>query len=491
MRADMLQFFRIVNGRLTHYCYPGAGCTCSNRSDAVTRASRLLMRFVYPKRPKAPQPDEWTSISECSNFEALTLSLGGLGREVFERSVSLMPGGPPPAPCGLPQLDHLALVPAAHVPEVSPQARGGEPIESVDWHALAGSRIAYVRDRIMVPSKQFGITLQAILVGCQDSLAYKHFAGGVTLFDYVSDVKNQCMPALQFYPSLLVGEHAAGKLLAMACGYQHTYQLYRFVPAEGNRFRSATVGASMRTYIRHIYRFKKFPWPLALIGDPEVSEATKDDVGAWFCLVCENRLDIGMGRPLRKMTGTDLAQIRATGILSPFWRRVIYLWADQLVDVDTDDLEIMHGRSKNQSCDLNRWELVAARGVNDTLRQKFRQGAQDRREDRGANPEPTTKATGPACRGRSHKSGLQLFHKLCAARDKELGVLRSNPVSKTYWAIVRTEWDALSPLDRVQYDAIVNGSLQVMNSRAVAISNGIGNIANAQLAIRQGRSRPR
>jgi hypothetical protein len=315
LRNEILLSLHLVQGRLVHFCWPGANCSCRHRGDAVTLVSKLLIRAAYKRRPKPPQKDEWTSVSACLAFEVFTLALGGLGRSVFERSVSARMAAIAAQRIG-PGLDIVPAAAAQLQPVVGHKADGA--VYSLDWHRLAGSRISYVRCAIMPVSKQFQLTAGAIIIGCEETVSYHHFTGTVELFDYVSDRKHPCGALMQFLPSFMQGEHPASRIVCETIGWYHPSQILRFEPLRANMLRSACVGASMRTYIRHFYRFKKMPWPLALIGDPEVREEVKVDTGRWFVSMCEKRLDAGFGRPLRAMTGTSLDLISESGVLRPF-----------------------------------------------------------------------------------------------------------------------------------------------------------------------------
>jgi hypothetical protein len=427
---------------------------------------------VYNKRPKPPQKEEWTDIADCVMFEGRSLALGRLGREVFNRSISNMPAKSIlDSHAAAPSLD---IVPAAKIPS-APELTSGlrsATVDSIDWHVLLGSRVRKVQNSLMSVGKHFNLIAAAIVIGCEQTLTHKLFAGAVTLFDYVSDYKHPCLNLMQFLPSLLQGEHAASRIICASVGWDRPSEVLRFHPKEAACFRSLCVGSSIRAYIRHFYRFKLMPWPLALIGDPDVREEVKSQVGFWFCTMCKYRLGAGFGLALRDLTGDSLELIHATGVLSPYWRGVLNYWARELVDVDTDDLELMNGASKRQNCDANRWELVCARDVIHAAKRLRAMEAATTSKDakhedgEGEATDKKVDAAGNASRLRSHKSGIQLFHKLCSKRDAELGVMTSSPASKDYWAQVRGEWDVLSDNERLHFgDSVSNDFEQFKSTR--------------------------
>lgn len=70
-------------------------------------------------------------------------------------------------------------------------------------------------------------------------------------------------------------------------------------------------------------------------------------------------------------------------------------------------------------------------------------------------------------RARRHKSGLQLFHKTCAKRDKLLGAMNGlSAASKAYWGKVKDEWSCLSEAEKDMYYDRVEAEADLAMTRA-------------------------
>jgi hypothetical protein len=169
----------------------------------VRLVSRLVIKTGYRARPVTPQEKEWTTIYEAMTFAAFNNTVGGLGKKVFEASVASIARRAHPEEVGA--VDGLHMVPAA---QAQAQTLEGESatsnfVASIDWHALVGSRIQFVRKNVFAEEHTFPINLMAILVGAEESLTFRHFAQTASMCDYTWMPKHPALPVAQFLPSLL------------------------------------------------------------------------------------------------------------------------------------------------------------------------------------------------------------------------------------------------------------------------------------------------
>ena len=119
----------------------------------------MLLRSLFATRPRIPRISEWTACEESLQFLSLSVFTGGVHRRVFEVAVGLATSAD--ADPG------LLMLPAAEIQEPVQRARskGVDAVDGLTWHQLAGSRIRYVRDRVMSSEHDFTCVLLGLLIG--------------------------------------------------------------------------------------------------------------------------------------------------------------------------------------------------------------------------------------------------------------------------------------------------------------------------------------
>ena len=299
------EYRALVNGSpfsdgLVHHCYPGGACGCrsTSRSDLVRRVSSVLIRVMYRRRPPEAQEKEWTSVWNAMSFLALITTRNKIGVAIFEQSVKRI------APHMLSQLraaQDLALVPAADLQASSRSGAATMPefVDSLDWHQLAGKRVAYVRRTIMQASMQLHVIVLAVITGAQEACSLPYFARTVRLSDCAHFPNHHALGIAQFFSAVLADGHDIAKLLCASRGWQTISQVMRFDQGATHVIRSAFALASAQLYVRHFHRFEQYPWRLAVIGCEAVPEERQRHVAEQFCRACDRCLDVGFGRRLR------------------------------------------------------------------------------------------------------------------------------------------------------------------------------------------------
>ena len=145
--------------------------------------------------------------------------------------------------------------------------------------------------------------------------------------------------------------------------------------------------------------------------------------------------------------------MHSVGILSPRWRGVLKVWADQH-NLHTFDLECEHGANKQRAHMANKWWLIAARSVNSFTLGVLAGGDQPAALA-GAAPAAVPAGVGNnvGSRARSFKSPLQLFHNRCSKRDRALGTMVGSAATLAFRGREKREWAALSDADRRAVEA--------------------------------------
>jgi len=355
----------------THYCHAISGCRCGGEAcgsvvqqQAITtrRCSKAMLKTGYTKKPTIAQVKEWTNVGEAMNWLAFILNANGIGFAVFSTAVTrIKPHAVNAAQALLGR--GLEIVPAPDLSQCFERPSDQADIESMSWHALVGKRIKYIREHLMNAAALFVVTLLAVLVGAEETIAFRFLAKRVTLSSYAYVKRNPALQILQFFSSILAGEHAVVALICGTKGCETFRELARIDAAAAHLVRCSTVSSSSAADLRHIDRMNQFPWPLAVIGDPNVPDQVQEDSAYKMYTYSNCRLDPGIGRVLRARVGTDFERVRDIGVLSPPYQHALGLWS-KCHDCHTFDLECGHGHNKARTHILNTWDIIFARCVN-------------------------------------------------------------------------------------------------------------------------------
>ena len=292
------------------------------------------------------------------------------------------------------------------------QYEGQVDLEGVDWHALASQRVTFVRRHLLQAKHTFTVTVLATFIGATETISVSIMSRKSLVCDFAFLPRNPCVPVLQFMSSILAMEHSCVNLFCRMQGACSPAELLRISPESVHMVRCVGVATSLAVKVRFVDKDGAYPWPLTVVGPPEIPGEAQLAVGLKFYRDCTHRLDGGVGRPLRSRTGTDPDAIHTVGILSPPIKLVLTTWT-RLNEGHTFDLECGNGHSK-RSTTLNKFDIVAARCVNREAKATFQRCIASVAV---VAPPPTPPALAlqqppNASRARSYKSVLQLFHKV-------------------------------------------------------------------------------
>jgi hypothetical protein len=445
-----------LHGRPVHYCHASV-CDCTSREESVRACAASLVMLHYRHKPVVPTMKDWLTVEQTSSWFAFVANLCGssnIAADIFESSVRAR-ASEAGARSGRAGSGNLDLVPAAQIGRGEPgesaskASFGGVHLADLDWHAMLGKRMSYVREHSMSFSHRLPITLIAIITGALEWVTKQMLLSRASLQVWSYIETNPALVVAQFFSAVLAG--GVPRLELLFCGTQgcHTYQeVVDRDPKTADIIRTAFVDASVSNYVRSIYKFEQYPWKLAVVGCDFVPAEVQNNVVVELSNAKPCCLDVGFSQGL-------------TRISKSIWGEVIQMWADQH-DCSTFDIELIHARNQGHTHRQNTWDVIAGRHVNAEAKYmvKVAQLARASREhdtDDTQTQSDTRVAQAPdqhsqpSSRTRPHKSALQLFHKVCARRDKHLDI---NPCTKDYWKQVKSEWAALRDDDRRHYEAI-------------------------------------
>ena len=356
----------------------------------------------------------------------------------------------------------LALVPGAQVVEAaggdSAKSKAVQFFEDIDWHALAGKRVTAVRRDLMHPGTHLPVLMEALIVRAKESVTvwysknsseHREVDEPPMLHDMLWPERSPVNAILQFFSSMLAGEHKCVLLLSRSRGRATMQGFWRTHPEEVAFIRIALVNASTWSFIRGVARFKRYPWIIAVITDMRRPWDDRLDVALSFMskkLCC---LDKGFCRRLRRRLGND-ARIQVMmndGILSKFCLDMVWVWVQQISGT-TQDLELRHGRYRRFTCPQSKVGFFLANAVN--METMWNQRTCDALTDapvQGSDQPAHELLISQHDSLHSSLSAIQAFHRECCSRDRTMG-LRFNPCSKEYWQKVKEEFEDLDEQEK-------------------------------------------
>ena len=145
----------------------------------------------------------------------------------------------------------------------------------------------------------------------------------------------------------------------------------------------------------------------------------------------------------------------------------VWVW---LHDASTHEVELRHAFNKAHNSQQSRFEMLAARLVNVEAKHAVPAPSLPQAPAGSAIAAEEVRATSATRRG---KSSLQIFHRLCARRDRAIDAMPAGgAATKGYWRRVMQEWEALSEAEQADICEIAQGERQAALSNATSIAAG-------------------
>ena len=345
------------------------------------------------------------------------------------------------------------------------------------WKEQRNKRAKVVTDRPMPGDRAMACCVFTLCIGAQEQVAHHYFVSrnnrkisdsqfqGNILMDMCSANYNPAISAIQFYSAILDGTHILSKVLYKLRACDDVAVMIAMQPKEAHLIRCSFVKSTNVSYIRHIHRFRVWPFTLSVTDDPRALVAKQESIGLEYCRSYACCVDRGHTRKLRTRTGTDpdVHAMRSLGVLSPKSTRLNRRMSNNL-DCTTDDIDLRHGRGKKNASKANVWAYVVPKYITQEARSSFA----DVLAEFGDIGEPLAKSKKPKKR-RKHRTstelslsgcwtGIQVYHAKKAYAHK-LSNAKVHTVSKPYWAVCKAEYcdpEAVSPEEVARCELIAS-----------------------------------
>ncbi len=482
-------------------------CGGVNHMEVADAWGRAAIGCMYKRRPVEPMDSEWNTSAASIKEYCLTLCSNDIGAKVFHASIQArgsyterlrdVTGRSDP-------FSTLSLVPAAELRPVE-EATFRQFAENCEWHRLYGERVKLCGRNMwsLTDEKRFHGILYGVITIANEAMNNRIFKRSVRMSDYSFLPRHPCLDVVQYFTAMLLGETDTVPLLCASAHCQSWDELAVRAPDCVDGFRRLLVQAIGEQELRNFVKGTVSPACFAAFGDVSLPRWWRQDTGDLYCHCCLNFLDSGHMLPMSNLTGRDPSMLWTDGILGPKWEPVNVQW-HLAHDGDTHDVECSHGAHSTMTHCLNRLELFTARAINLRARRTVDAAAHLANlhtappitDDNGAivvssstvrrskTVKPVHKPVHAAhdvttdnkpvhcsARTRSHKSGLQLYHKIRCVRDRDLGIKYPfKKLSKQYWDIIKHDWDhTLTPDERAEYEDIVADEREEAKSHRIAV----------------------
>ena len=222
------------------------------------------------------------------------------------------------------------------------------------------------------------------------------------------------------------------RLLAIGCGQFSEWQ--RDKPGSAHLVRKSACLISAWTFIRHINRWKQWPFPLAITADSRRPAIEREEVARNFaaCKKCKFCVDAGHGRRIQR-------HVRRAGWAWLMGERaqLIHKEFARMFDTQTDCRERKHAEHKRQLSSQTQLDHFVSRSFVMDSQMVTRQVRQAQ-SAQAIVPAPPALPAPAITRTPAFRSLTTWWHHKCVLRDKTLD-LRPNPCTKEYWKSVKDE----------------------------------------------------
>ena len=264
-----------------HHCYPGGPCKCKSVADTKDRVTNVILNTVFRQRPKKPEVKEWTAVSQSFSF----VSFGIFTYDVFFK-------------CWTASTDAIAGADNRR----SHRGKAVTDTETffleMDFNELNGKRVQCVTDALRDSWLRFRFWYASLLVCCSEltSKQYMYWTseqGIVPLFEKLDPSRTPDWTVLQFFAALLSdGVLIADLFPALLCRVDWKDALTNDANIIAE-FRAICVNFGTWTWIRHQFRYHRWPFWLARVADERVPYADRFAIAVAFCATPFHDLDSG------------------------------------------------------------------------------------------------------------------------------------------------------------------------------------------------------
>lgn len=337
-RRDVEKLLSVLNGSLSdgalvHWCDGPQCCDGYNRKATCGKVVRALIRVVFSRAPSSPEVGKWTKLGASLDTILVGFLVCRIASVVYPLAFSK----------GM--QDSLS----AHSSVIADHSF----MQDMHWQTVMGKR---AKDSIeLVTNVEKNLRLLALEIASEPlriltrvfmSLSSEypsdHPKSHPALCSMVTDKYSPITAMLQ-YLSAMCSRDAFGRwvllLRASQCASMKDFWAKHTLLALA--LRRCLLLVSSWIHARHYIRFNEFPWRLAKLGDPRLSEVERKGVVGFFaeCRLC--CIDEHFSRKLR-CSGVFS---RADELLQPKWSAFFRSWA-QRVGVSNARVEWRHARQQ-------------------------------------------------------------------------------------------------------------------------------------------------
>ena len=297
-------------------------------------------------------------------FVGKLVLVGSIGQEVFRLSCIATTTASLVSHEGLKMLPltNAASSPTAHEDYKDPL---GAFMRGTEWREKVGARTRIVREQLFTEPARFMCVLKCILIGAMEELSHFYFGAQkrrkqhtpALMYDIISDVHSPVTVVLQFLSACLQVPLQPCLLLLLAVSKVSSFEaLSEHHPERADAFRVGSVAAATVATLRHLWRFKQWPFPLAIVPDRRRTREEKVATLTTFVAGCDKCPDPGFGARIRARCPTVAA------LLSTGCEKAIADWVE-MHDLMNAPCEVRHARSKRSISTSSRASLMLAKGV--------------------------------------------------------------------------------------------------------------------------------
>ena len=428
------EFFEVFNdisySNMGHRCVDSKCCNGFDATVTKQRATVAIIRFLLRVQPLVPNVGEWTNSGPCLDVLLPLFWCGSIVKQLMRIAFQT----------GSKQLAKIEISKA--------QDKLVDFCDDIDWQVVAGARLRRTLEFLLDDCTAVRLTEIALIkepirwLTCHflrcarsDRLALKI----PRLMDQVNAQHDHAIAACQYLSQLLQG---TGSRLTLLLGTLQATRLDQWLASDSSaafQFHVMIITALSWIYRRHVRYAGAWPWKLALVADPRLSEAKRLAAAEHFFAQPVCCLDPYFSRRLRRRVNTP------ADLLQPCWQEFLLRWAGQVVCTSAP-VEFVHARNKQAAARDMAWPTFSSLFVHAEAKymQETRLRIKARLESIAAlQGSAVTDSKANVYPGRLQgTSALLLFRSELLAATASQG-LNVNPVTAHAWADVKQRFAEL------------------------------------------------
>ena len=463
--ADTEALVDVLNGdwsgsELVHYCSSSNCCSNYSRSVTVRKALQAVVRVLFSSAPGSPEIGKWTLFWGALDHTVMGSLVHKIYNKAFSAAASQTPrGAKRPRLEGVdPCMEHDIAFTEVMGKRVDASVRFLSDVNKISQAVMmaiglepvrASMRMFFAFSRGAYSTEQAHSTEQA-----------EELTPGLCIMS--SRTQSPIFMLLQYCSSALAAASVPRtQLLFRLLGCSDIHSLYAGHRDVVTAFGDLLLVVAGWIHRRHLCELLAWPWPLAVLGDPNAAVEDKRSIARawWDTPLCD--LDVYFGRRLRE---TGLVSRWEDLVESRSWQQFFRSWASQ-VSLTNAQVEFRNARYDRQCpsrcTSVDSFVAKAyheeARALHSSDRKAWEslRGTASSSGSSGAPADPKVPSKGI--------SALQVYHQHVYRREQACG-FTGRCASKEFWAKVRAEWDGL-PDDHPEK---VLGRLEAFETQAKA-----------------------